>query len=226
MLGGNFCTESANPSLPPSDLSSHANSHLRNLFWICYVLDKELSLRTGRPPSLNDDDCDLGFPAEYVDCASTTHMPPPFAGADAKALLFPTDLRLSMITSRIYRALYSVSALRKSDAELLRTIRELDDDLEKWKGCLLAPDRLIVSLSNEAQSRSVINVRLIMLRLQYYHCIAAIHQASNRCKARTRHSQGIREGTCSSQELSIEASRSLLLCLRAARPALQKEYFW
>ncbi|KAJ5153964.1 Zn(II)2Cys6 transcription factor [Penicillium coprophilum] len=136
MLGGNLCyedTDLISPSPTLSNLSSRARYHLRNLFWICYVLDKELFLRTGRPPSLSDDDCDLTLPMGYSNSLIDQIPPQPSAGPEARPLLFPTDLNVSIITSRIYRSLFSVKALRKSDAELLRTIRELDEDLEKWK---------------------------------------------------------------------------------------------
>lgn len=163
----------------------------------------------------------------YGTSTSAENMPPlPSGGAEAKALLFPTDLNLSKIISRIYRTLYSASALRKSDAELLKTIRELDGDLEEWKGCLSASDMLIASLPNKAQSESVIDVRYIMLRLQYHHCAALIHQASHRCKAGIGDFRGMGDGICLSQELSLEASRTLILFLQAAKRALPGEFFW
>lgn len=230
MLGGNLCYEDTNfisPSPNLSDLSSRAHCHLRNLFWICYVLDKELFLRTGRPPSLGDDDCDLTFPTGYSNSTSVDQIPPQrSAGPEVRPLLFPTDLNLSIITSRIYRSLFSAKALRKSDTELLRTIRELDDDLEKWKCCLLATDRMLAYLSNEKQSEPVIDIRSIMLRVQYYHCVAAVHQASHRCTARNGDFGGIRNVVYSSQELSVEASRSLILFLRGVKHALSEDYIW
>ncbi|KAJ5355848.1 Zn(II)2Cys6 transcription factor [Penicillium concentricum] len=230
MLGGNLCYEDTNlmsPSPNLSDLSFRTRCHLRNLFWICYVLDKELFLRTGRPPSLCDDDCDLTFPMGYSNSISVDQIPPQLsAGPEARPLLFPTDLNLSIITSKIYRSLFSAKALRKSDTELLRTIRELDEDLQKWKGSLLASDRMLAHLSNETQSEPVTDIRSIMLRVQYYHCVAAIHQASHRCKARNGDFGETRNVVYSSQELSVEASRSLILFLRGVKHALSEDYIW
>lgn len=215
------------PSENLSDLPSRAHCHLRNLFWICYAIDKELFLRIGRCPSLNDDDCDLTLPPGYIDPTWADHMAAqPSARPVAEPLLFPTDLKLSILVSKIYRTLYSASALRSSVSEILRTIRERDEELKKWSECLLEPDRFIALLSNDKQSEPVTKVRSIMLRIQYHHCVAAIHQASHRCTARTGDSIELSEGIRSSQELSIEASRSLLLFLRATKNALPAEYFW
>lgn len=59
MLGGHH-------SLPHMSTStSVVKRHLRDLFWICYVMDKKLSLRTARPPCLSDDQCDLTIPDDY-----------------------------------------------------------------------------------------------------------------------------------------------------------------
>ncbi|KAH7146092.1 hypothetical protein EDB81DRAFT_933890, partial [Dactylonectria macrodidyma] len=41
---------------------------LRMLFWLCYIFDKDIALRTGQPPLLSDDYCDLTLPEDYVDC--------------------------------------------------------------------------------------------------------------------------------------------------------------
>ncbi|THC87361.1 hypothetical protein EYZ11_013193 [Aspergillus tanneri] len=38
-----------------STRTSSVQPHLRSLFWLCFAIDKELSLQTGEPPSINDD---------------------------------------------------------------------------------------------------------------------------------------------------------------------------
>ncbi|KAJ4132865.1 hypothetical protein NW754_015678 [Fusarium falciforme] len=35
---------------------------LRMLFWLCYIFDKDIALRTGQPPLMSDDYCDLTPP--------------------------------------------------------------------------------------------------------------------------------------------------------------------
>ncbi|KAJ4341545.1 hypothetical protein N0V85_009859, partial [Neurospora sp. IMI 360204] len=69
-----------------------------------------------------------------------------YPGLDETSVpVLPGDLRLTLIKSKTCKLLYSASALRKSDAELLRDIRELDDELERWR--LSVPERYRPALS-------------------------------------------------------------------------------
>ncbi|KGO51795.1 Transcription factor, fungi [Penicillium expansum] len=127
MLGGNLFR---GDGMSANERSQKKHSQLRNLFWICYTLDKDLALRTGQPPTIADENCELTLPPGYLDRAflDVENEEAPWYGP-----VFPFDLRLSMIKSRAHRELYSVSCLQKSDAELLKSIRELDDALEEWR---------------------------------------------------------------------------------------------
>ncbi|KAK5312199.1 hypothetical protein LTR93_011414 [Exophiala xenobiotica] len=100
------------------NLEARKKLHHRDLFWICYILDKEITFRTGRPPIINDTSCDLTFPVYYLDQISR--------GLDGRWQL-PGDLRLSMINSKAYEKLYSPQSSYKSDSEILKDIREPDN---------------------------------------------------------------------------------------------------
>ena len=194
---------------------------LRNLFWICYTLDKDVSLRTGQPPTITDENCDLTLPPGYVDQAQydveneDVHFDQP---------VFPFDLRLSIIKSRAHSALYSVSAMKKCDADLLKSIRELDDELEAWRLSLSPHWRPTMSFSPEASDPNI-SMHSVMLRLNYYLCMSIIHQASSRCKA-WQEGSGMMDGVSSSLALSVEASRSTLCYLEAAEHVLVDGVFW
>ena len=45
--------------------SSPMDHHLRNLFWIAYIIDKELCIRMGQPAAIPDEACDLTLPPGY-----------------------------------------------------------------------------------------------------------------------------------------------------------------
>ncbi|KAK4152099.1 hypothetical protein C8A00DRAFT_44791 [Chaetomidium leptoderma] len=110
-------------------------NQLRKLFWMIYCIDKEISLRTGQPPSINDDDCDLALPDGYVDF-KYLHDIPEFEALlldDTAVPLLPGDIRLDIIKSKTYTMLYSARAMRKSDAEVVMDIRRLDEELEAWR---------------------------------------------------------------------------------------------
>lgn len=210
-FGGNVNLPATADSEPLGSLMlSRARVHVRDLFWICYVVDKNLCLRTGRPPLIDDDDCDLSLPPSYLQEEPNTETPRPH---------FPNDLRLSIIVSKVYRELYSRRALKKSDIEILKTIRELDGSLDRWKLSLPTQQRLTIFDSPDLQK---INTRYLMLRLEYYQCVTLIHQASSRCKAWVGGDGGMVEGISSSMTLSVEASRSSLLCLEMTQGKLDE----
>ena len=65
-----FGAHSLSDQVPASQPRKHSISfyqdrHLRNLFWLCYSLDKEMVLRLGQPPSINDEHCNLTLPLGY-----------------------------------------------------------------------------------------------------------------------------------------------------------------
>ncbi|KAJ5300033.1 transcriptional regulator family: Fungal Specific TF [Penicillium atrosanguineum] len=194
---------------------------LRNLFWICYTLDKDVALRIGQPPTIADENCDLTLPIGYVD---QVHHDIENEDVHFDQPVFLFDLRLSIIKSRAHSALYSVRAMKKSDADLLKSIRELDDELEEWRQSLPLHSRPMMSFSPEASDPNI-SMHSIMLRLNYYLCMSIIHQACSRCKA-WQGGNGMMDGVSSSLAISVEASRSTLCYLEAAEHVLHDGVFW
>lgn len=129
-LGGHLY-QREEPPLAEDSLEERRRRHIRGLFWLCYVLDKDVSLRSGRPPFLTEDYCDLTLPD--VDGASDWDED---GGDSAGELLIhhlPIDPHLSMIKEKTCRLLYSPRAFRATDGQLLLNISRLDDDLEQWR---------------------------------------------------------------------------------------------
>ncbi|KAJ5666490.1 transcriptional regulator family: Fungal Specific TF [Penicillium maclennaniae] len=217
MLGANLM----DVRMSSSERGKKKHQLLRNLFWICYTLDKDVSLRTGQPPTIADENCDLTLPPGYVDQA---HHDVENEDVYFDQPVFPFDLRLSIIKSRAHSALYSVSAMKKCDADLLKSIRELDDELEAWRLSLSPHWRPTMSFSPEASDPNI-SMHSVMLRLNYYLCMSIIHQASSRCKA-WQEGSGMMDGVSSSLALSVEASRSTLCYLEAAEHVLVDGVFW
>ncbi|CAI7654452.1 unnamed protein product [Penicillium glandicola] len=218
MLGGNL---SSGDAISTDKRSQQKHSQLRNLFWICYTIDKDLALRTGQPPTITDENCDLTLPPGYLDRAflEVENEDAPWSGP-----VFPFDLRLSIIKARAHRELYSVSSLQKSDAELLKSIRELDDNLEEWRLSVPPKWRPTMSFSSETSDPNM-GMHTVLLRLNYHLCMTIIHQASGRCKSWMQ-GQGMMDGVSSSMVLSVEASRSSLCYLEAAEHVVVDGVFW
>lgn len=208
----------------PDPEQIHLHHHLRALFWVCYSIDKEMSLRRCQPPIINDADCDLDLPATYVSVTSDHqffHSP-----LSLQELLYPTDLRLAVLKSKIYRLLYSPSSLTQSEGARLQVIRQLDEELSDLKSQFPAvcqpdmyangdvPDSLLHDLS----------LRGVNTHLEYYHCLSKIHGAciSGSCGSVMRNLSP----PSSSMELCYQASRSTLLYICRIHHLIMKETFW
>ena len=205
--------------------------HVRMLFWLCYGFDKDIALRSGQPPIIADDFCDLTLPKGYpegVFGARRDHYTP----EDSPATPFlPGDLRLTLLKSKAVQALYSAASLRKSDAELLRTIRELDEELERWRASIPAEYTPALSVRRDVKlvgdlnrSRNMLHIEL---HLDYHYLLNIIHCASGRCVVDWSGPDSDKSfGVQSSLELSVTASRSTIIYLSAAAHRLVGEAFW
>ncbi|KAL4880039.1 hypothetical protein BJY04DRAFT_219571 [Aspergillus karnatakaensis] len=214
------------PEHPSTYDKSILEWHIRDLFWLCYSWDKDICLRTGQPPSIDDTSCDLTIPSNYgqlQDSNIQRHSMP----ISAQTLPFyPFDPRLSKIKSDVYRSLYSASARRKSDTEVLSTIRNLDHTLEQWRVSLHADFRPTLWFSQETPISEHLNTQAVMLRLAYHHCFTIIHQASEQCSLASLPPESQPDGIRSSISLTIHASWSTLAYLQAAMPAVKDHVFW
>ena len=185
--------------------------HLRDMFWICYTLDQDITSRTGRPPIIHYASCDITLPRGYLTQTLTR---------SARVPRLPGDLRLSLIKSKAYAELYSPSSVYQIDTQLLRHIRELDDLLETWRLSQPLESRPTLSFTQEAPNlrsdRDGLNASAFLLQLEYYHCMTTIHQASNRCKDWSE-SSVVSEALRSSLDIVLESSRSSLQYLQSAR---------
>ncbi|PYH47041.1 Zn(II)2Cys6 transcription factor [Aspergillus saccharolyticus JOP 1030-1] len=217
---------------PPSPLDIddrvwRYHKQLRNLFWLCYTHDKEICLRSGQPPIIDDEHCNLSLPVGYMQMQYREDE-----GADRSMFddigipHSPADLRMTVIKSKVYRALYSSKSLLKSDAQLLQDIRELDDELERWR--LDIPPKFRPSLGHSFQSHEnpFLRMQAIVSRFEYHYLMVTIHRAAGRCQSWANSDAGVMEGINSSMLLAVEASRSTLLFLRPTITSIFPEAFW
>lgn len=235
MLGGHTLSDpdiAPNQSAEDTDCSWRVKSQLRKLFWLCYTFDKDISLRTGQPPSMEDENCDLTLPDKYIEIQYIDRDWEAEAAFidDTGVSLLPGDLRMSILKSKVYKELYSAQALRKSDAELLRDIRNLDDELENWRISLPTQYQPILTFPKQGRRRNHIrlptSMQISVIHFEYYYLFATIHRASGRCRAWGKGKGGEMKGVSSSLALSVEASRSTLFYLRSAIQALHEDAFW
>lgn len=212
---------------------------LRTLFWLCYIVDKDIALRTGQPPIVSDDFCDLTLPEGYLEhrfdiSAVTENLVSPMFADESLVPYLPGDLHLCQLKDKTCRLLYSAKSMRKSDAEILRDIRELDEELEEWRLSVPPDFRPALSVTKTTRIQTPMwlpqSMQRIVLYLEYHHMMTTIHRASGRCliidpETGLERAQ-MNSGVHSSIALSLEASRSTIFYLRAAVHGLASEAFW
>ncbi|KAJ5751818.1 hypothetical protein N7520_008735 [Penicillium odoratum] len=209
------------------NILEHTRTHLRNLFWACYTIDKDLCFRVLQPPALGDNYCDLNLSLQYLDKISKDFaMDLPFERFHP-SIMFPADIKLSQIKSRAYECLHSIAAFKKPNTELLMDIRNLDNSLETWR--LAVPEKYRPSLSFsydiEVDPGST-DLRSLILRLDYLYCVTVIHRVSNRCLGTAMSVDGMETVIATSIALAVEASRSTLRYLQTAHHILNEGSYW
>lgn len=169
----------------------------RRVFWKLYILDKDISLRTGRPFGQDDDDMDVRLP-------SNASLEP------GNMDLFNCRIGLALVQGQVYKQLYSVQAGRQTPTQRAIAAQELSSLLSYWKSSAqleLPEDSTTVSglqLSGEM-------IHKVVLRLTYIHCLTMI---DHHLPSTTRLS--------SHQELSRpEPSSPSNLCVAESRKAIR-----
>ncbi|GBF66751.1 fusaridione A cluster transcription factor [Trichophyton mentagrophytes] len=186
----------------------------KRVFWIAYILDKDICLRSGRPPVQDDDDMNVELPSED---------PPdnignvPLSDNKGKINLFRLMCIFATIESRVYRQLYSTKASRQSDGELLNTIGELDHELEEWKNSIpidFRPEHEI-----KTTHRPLI-LPIVVLHFAYYNCLTTIHRMSVHHGYWTSRLSNYAIQGLNARPLNPRVFSSAILCVSAARASI------
>ncbi|TAQ88844.1 hypothetical protein B7494_g2839 [Chlorociboria aeruginascens] len=156
-----------NPSLAEWQIEER-----KNVFWIIYILDKDISLRAGHPPAQDDDDMDVELPSRMV-----SNLPLTMSGVDTISF-FDARIRLAVIQGRIYKKLYSVKATRQSHVQKLAATRELDIILRNWRSTLSIDfeENEIIELGAPITAAIL---HIIILRMSYVKCMIILHLPSS-----------------------------------------------
>jgi hypothetical protein len=118
------------------------------VFWVAYVLDKNLSLRVRVPSVQQDDDIDLDAPSPIVTG--------PWNAMDANAIVrenyLANRVKLARIEGRVYDDMLSARAQTWDVPRRTFAALALLADLEEWKAALPSPfkiDRVLDSVSSD-----------------------------------------------------------------------------
>jgi hypothetical protein len=199
--------------------------HTRQIFWLSYMLDKDLSFRTGNPPLLIDAYCDLTPPDNYKD--HFDYLPAMQELRQTREQLlenyiphFPGDPHLSHLKEKVYLQLFSAQAWKIDNNQLLLRIRQLDDEIERWRLSIPIKFRPALFISQSSSLHKIAGttpyfIRLISLQLEYHYLMTIIHTTVRKCTPDSGDGyQDLHHVIHSSFDLSLEASRSMIWCIR------------
>jgi hypothetical protein len=186
----------------------------KRVFWIGYLLDKDICLRSGRPPAQDDDDMNVELPSADPD-DNIGNIP--LADGKGKMNLFRLMSEFATIESKVYRRLYSVKASKQSDGELLNAIGELDEELETWK------DNIPIDFRPEHEikaSHTPLMLHIVVLHFAYYNCLTTIHRMSIHHGYWTSRLSNYAIQGKNAQLLNPRIYSSAVLCVSAARASI------
>ncbi|KAF4954355.1 hypothetical protein FSARC_12152 [Fusarium sarcochroum] len=222
---------------PPNLHDQRRHEHIRSLFWLCYIFDKDISIRYGRPPSLTRDYCDLTLPEGLTKIYDSSSPGSSQIENQEAVAYFPQDLHLSQIKEKICLFRCSLDNSSLSDGEILRHARQLDLDLENWR--LSIPVDYRPKLSDHPPFQPHMSFlqrrRCTHLQLEYHYLTTVIHTAVRRCGAAYTMTGSLPdEGNLpedlhsvyhSSSDLSLEASRTTLQMFKNHENLLEEDIF-
>jgi len=186
----------------------------KRVFWIGYMLDKDVCLRSGRPPVQDDDDMNVELPSADPD-DNIGNIP--LANGKGKVNLFRLMCEFATIESKVYKQLYSTKASKQSDGELLNTIGELDTLLEEWKDSIpldFRPEHEIKA------SHTPLILHVVVLHFAYYNCLTTIHRMSVHHGYWTSRLSNFAIQGLNAKPLNPRVFSSAALCVSAARASI------
>ncbi|KAI1055613.1 hypothetical protein LB505_010042 [Fusarium chuoi] len=221
-LGGHFPL--SRPAIFPQHIPTYDDQtrlHIRRLFWVCYCYDKDVSLRTDKPPLLTSDHCDI---SDAEDQTLWYHS-------------LPRDTNLARIKENASNILCSPRAFKYTEGELLAHVRQLDDELEEWRLSISASYRPRLSISSDLvfglpaslneRDRMKERTYFINLQLDYLFTIINIHTLVRKCGDLEENlPDDLHSVVHSSADLSIEASRSIFRILDQIVELWEEDALW
>jgi hypothetical protein len=170
----------ASVHLDAADARQHAC-----VFWMAYVLDKDLSMRTKQPSIQLDDDVDLELPSpdvfpyklsdESSDNTSSSSGIIFTADGTVEMNYFLTRIQLAVIEGGVYDFLYSTRSHKRSIEERSHALESISRALESWKSYI--PFEFSALMAPVTVSPAVLPL-LAVLHSTSLACMTLLHQAN------------------------------------------------
>jgi hypothetical protein len=156
-----------------------------NVFWLAYILDKDLSMRSKQPSIQLDDDIDLDLPYPgivYNQISNTPTqdnivVPGNITTTDGTVEMnyFSTRIQLAVIEGGVYDYLYSTRSLKRSPEERSHALDSVSFALESWKTTI--PFEFSACMAPSTVSSDVLPL-LAVLHSTSLACTTLLNQAN------------------------------------------------
>ncbi|KAF9884810.1 hypothetical protein FE257_001226 [Aspergillus nanangensis] len=198
-------------NIPRPSLSQEEQEQRKRVFWIAYVLDQSVCIRSGNAPTQHPDDLDIGLPSR---------SPEDEFIMSSNSSFFYQICHMTVIKGRIYGRLYSAKALHnKSPTEVLEIVRELHQDLEEWKNASAFSQQLKQRGSGDD---FLVGFATAGLQCLYYNSLIMIHRLPQ--IIHFAYSHRLASGAhmrFDYKTILSESSASTAICVQAARDTLK-----
>ncbi|KFA54511.1 hypothetical protein S40293_08939 [Stachybotrys chartarum IBT 40293] len=106
----------------------------KRVFWIAYILDRDISLRTRQPPVQHDLEIDLDLPSETPDPDGAGFVTAAWTYETFNFFLF--RVQLAQIQGQVYDCLYSVRAQQMNSHAIVARAAQLQQSIHKWQSTI------------------------------------------------------------------------------------------
>ncbi|KAJ5681975.1 uncharacterized protein N7477_001915 [Penicillium maclennaniae] len=197
-------------TLVDSHLTLSEVEERRNVFWVLYVLDRGVSLRLGRPPTICEEDIEVSEP-------SLGKASQPSQVRDGFAHL----VKLNRIKSEIYSKLYSArSWMGDCQAKRLACLRDLDEKLIIWQKSL--PKDMLPIQRALHYPNAVFSTMTVLLYAEYYNCQLMLYRTDNYWESLESNENSVRTSISSSNPSGFSSRKKCLTAARHTAELLEK----
>lgn len=165
---------------PNDDDDDASTEQKKRIFWITYFMDKEFSLRSGRPSIQDDNVIDVDLPSETpLDGIGTVLLAGPGVNTSRSVNSFRLMCDFSRLTGKLYAILRTAIAPETphDHDEVRRALDNLTEELEEWKDSLPSDVRPGHEVS---AAHWPLKLHIVSLNFAYHHCVAMIFALNER----------------------------------------------
>ncbi|KAM5357363.1 hypothetical protein ACJZ2D_016339 [Fusarium nematophilum] len=146
-----------------SKISSGEDTQRSWLFWSLYCFEKHLSLRSGRPSGINDDDISCEIPSIAPD------------GNPHKLEWFLLVIKLAKISSSIIQKFSTVKGRQQSPPYMAKLVQQHDEDLRRWYESVPELYKQNPAAKTMGLPSGILDEHLHYLNLSYHGCLSVVH---------------------------------------------------